>query len=286
MPASSNTTDSISDLWSGFVDLLPELGAAAVVFVIFVGLGAVARRVIRRITRDHSSANVGQVLGRLAQAGLLLLGLIIAVTIVAPSVGVSELFALLGIGSVAIGFAFRDILQNFLAGILLLIREPFHQGDRVIYAGYEGTVEEITTRSTLIKTYDGNRIVVPNGEIYTNPITVLTAFPYIRTSYVFGVGYENDLDHAIAVIREAVGSTPGVRKSPEPTVEVAELGPSTVDIRALWWTENADALDVRAAVLKSVKEATERAKVTMPYPTRFIIQRNEGGEEDPVETER
>ena len=88
----------------------------------------------------------------------------------------------LGIGSVAIGFAFRDILQNFLAGILLLVTQPFRIGDQIVASNYEGTVEDIQTRATFIRTYDGRHVVVPNADLFTDTVVVNTAFEHRGTS--------------------------------------------------------------------------------------------------------
>jgi small conductance mechanosensitive channel len=104
-----------------------------------------------------------------------------------------DLIQLLGISGVAIGFAFRDILQNFLAGILILLTEPFQIDDQIVFKGFEGTVENIETRATTIRTYDGRRIVIPNSELFTNSVTVNTAFDNRRLEYDVGIGYGDDI---------------------------------------------------------------------------------------------
>ena len=110
----------------------------------------------------------GMILGRLASAFTIILGLFVAAVVIFPTFNPGDLIAGLGITSVAIGFAFKDVLQNFFAGILILWRRPFIVGDEIKVGNYEGTVEEITTRSTRVKTYDGERAVLPNGDVYTN----------------------------------------------------------------------------------------------------------------------
>lgn len=269
-----NAIETVDRLTTGFVASLPTIAIALIVIALFALMAVWVRATVSRMVEGRKRRNLGRALGRLASVTIIFTGLLVGVSIVAPSVGAAELLQLLGVGSVAIGFAFRDILQNFLAGILLLLREPFRQGDRVIYEGYEGVVEEITTRSTLISTYDGNRVIVPNGEIYTHPLTVLTAFPKIRTQYDFGIGYENDLDDAMDVIKTAVASTDGVLKDPAPIVQIAELGSSAVHIRALWWTGNTVAPDILSDVLRSVIMATESANISMPFPTQVVISRS------------
>ena len=171
----------------GGIKLLPNIVVALVVFAIFWGLAALARRLIYRRTRRGERENLGEVLGGFIRASIILLGFLLAATIVIPSLKPGDLVAGLGVSSVAIGFAFKDILQNWLAGLLLLIRQPFQVNDQIEVAGHEGTVERIETRATLIKTYDGQRVVIPNSDIYTNAIQVKTAFEKRRSQYDVGI---------------------------------------------------------------------------------------------------
>lgn len=120
----------------------------------------------------------------------------LAVTIVAPSLTPGDLIAGLGVRSVAIGFALKDILQNMLAGILILLRQPFEVGDKVVSGGHEGTVERIETRATLIKTYDGRRVVITNTDIYTDSVTVNTAYDTRRSQYDIAIGCNDDWNKA------------------------------------------------------------------------------------------
>ena len=264
--------DEVNELWNGFVGLVPELIAAIVVLAIFAVGAAFARTGIRKLTGNRKSANVGMVLGRLAQAGLLLAGLIVAVTIVAPSVGVSELFALLGIGSVAIGFAFRDILQNWLAGILLLLREPFVAGDEIVFGEHEGVVEEIDTRATRLRTYDNRRVVIPNGKVYTETFVVNTANENRRSEYDVGIGYDDDIAAATPILLEAMAAVDGVLSNPEPDVIPVELGDSSVSLRARWWTDSrwAQVISTKGAVIQEIKRRLDEAGIEIPFPQRVL----------------
>ncbi len=189
----SEATKSLHELLRSLLDRLPYIGAALVVFVIFLLIAKGVRALVRNLAeRSRKRRNVGIVLGRLAQWVILFVGLLIALVIAIPSFKPGQLVQLLGISSVAIGFAFRDILQNFLAGILLLLREPFRVGDQIEYLTYQGTVEEVETSATVIKTYDGRRVVIPNGELLTNAVTVNTAYAHRRLEYDVGIGYGDD----------------------------------------------------------------------------------------------
>lgn len=125
-----------------------------------------------------------------------MLGILITVTIMVPSFTPASLISALGVGGVAIGFAFKDIFQNFLAGVLLLVTEPFGIDDQIKYEDFEGTVETIQTRATTIKTYDGRRVVIPNAELFINAVTVNTAYDKRRRQYDIGIGYGDDIGRA------------------------------------------------------------------------------------------
>jgi small conductance mechanosensitive channel len=184
------------------------------------------------------------------------------------------LIQLLGISSVAIGFAFRDILQNFLAGILILLTEPFQIDDQIVFKEFEGTVENIQTRATTIRTYDGRRIVIPNSELFTNSLTVNTAFDNRRLEYDIGIGYGDDIDRAKQLILQAIHETEGVFSQPAPDTIVVDLAASTVNIRARWWIKpprRAPALDLQDSVLTAIKNKLTANGIDMPFPTQQIL---------------
>ena len=264
---------TIDRLVDGFFAVLPKLVIAAVVFALFALAAWGVRAAVARAFRYRGTSNLGLVLGRLAQWALVLLGLLVAVTIVAPSVRPVDLLSLLGIGGVAIGFAFKDILQNFLAGILILLRQPFRVGDQIVFGNHEGTVEAIETRSTHVRTYDGRRVVIPNGEIYTKSVVVNTAYPARRSEHDVGVGYGDDLRGAADVILAAVRSVDGVLAEPAPEVIAMELAPSSVNVRALWWTapRQAEVLRARHGVITAIRERLGEAAIDIPFPTQMVL---------------
>jgi small-conductance mechanosensitive channel len=202
---------------------------------------------------------------------------------VVPTFKAGDLVQLLGISGVAIGFAFRDILQNFLAGILILLTEPFQIDDQIVFKDFEGTVENIETRATTIRTYDGRRIVIPNAELFTNSVTVNTAFDHRRLQYDVGIGYGDDIDQAKQLILEAIASVDGVLKSPEPDAIVIALADSTVNIRARWWINpprRADALDMQDQVLTAIKSTLTTNGIDLPFPTQQILFHDQTEETD------
>lgn len=278
--------EKIQGMINGFVILLPNIVLALIVFAIFFFIARGIKKLVKRLTRNRRHArNLGLVLGRLAQGVTLLLGLFVALSIVIPTFRAGDLVQLLGISGVAIGFAFRDILQNFLAGILILLTEPFQIDDQIVFKNFEGTVENIETRATTIRTYDGRRIVIPNSELFTNSVTVNTAFDNRRLEYDVGIGYGDDIDRAKRLILEAIHSVNSVLINPEPEVLVMELAESTVNIRARWWIKpplRADALDSRDQVLAAIKKKLVENGIDLPFPTQQILFHDQTEETDGV----
>src|ERR687885_406162 len=280
----STAWGKIQAMTNSLIVLLPNLVLALIVFVIFYLIAREIKRMVRRITTKHRHArNLGLVLGRLSQGIIVLIGLFIALSIVIPSFKAGDLVQLLGISGVAIGFAFRDILQNFLAGILILLTEPFRIDDQIVFKNFEGTVENIETRATTILTYDGRRIVIPNAELFTNSVTVNTAFDKRRTEYDFSIGYGDDIDCAKQLMLEALYSINEVLKEPAPDVLVVELAESTVNIRVRWWIappRRMDDMRSRDKVICAIKKKLVENGIDLPYPTRQILFHDQTEETD------
>jgi small-conductance mechanosensitive channel len=214
---------------------------------------------------------------------VIVVGLLVAAAVALPTFRPGDVIQVLGIGSVAIGFAFRDILQNFLAGILLLLTRPFRIGDQIVAGQLEGTVEDIQTRATFLKTYDGRRVVIPNAELFTNKVVVNTAFDKRRIEYDVGVGYGDDIDLARRVMVEAMRDCEGVLDEPPPEALVMEFAPSSVNIRARWWVSPPrirDALDSRDEVLAAIKKKLNAHGIDLPMPTQQILFHDQTEETD------
>lgn len=169
----SNAWQSGDKIIAKAVALLPNLILASAIFIVFAIAARIGKSLIERLgERRKMRQNAALLLGKLVQVLVVILGFLIAVSIVAPSFTASDLIKTLGIGGVAIGFAFQNILQNFLAGILLLLHEPFRIGDEITVTGFTGIVDTIQTRATIIHTKEGNRVVIPNATLFTNPVVV------------------------------------------------------------------------------------------------------------------
>lgn len=277
------------DAWvDGAVRLLPNIVIAIVVLVIFWFVGGFVKSLIFKQSKKRDRGNLGEVLGGFVKWTVIVMGFLLAATIVIPSLKPGDLIAGLGVSSVAIGFAFKDILQNWLAGLLILLRQPFEVGDQISVDGHEGTVERIETRATIIKTYDGQRIVVPNSDIYTNSVLVRTAHEKRRSEYDIGIGYGDNVDVACEVIVKTLFSVDGVESDPAPEALPWDLAASWVTVRARWWTDSrrTNVAHTHSKVIMAVKKALDEAEIDMPFETQIHLFHDQTEANDGVRGEQ
>lgn len=273
---------TLTQMADSFFAALPRIGIGLVVLALFWIAARSVRSLVHRVTPGPRNAPIGIVLGRLAYAGFLVLGTFVAIAVIFPGVTAATLISGLGIGGLAVGFAFQDIFQNLLAGILILLRQPFQTGDEIVSGDYIGTVEAIETRATLLRTYDGRRVIIPNSQIYTEPVTVITAYNMVRSQYDVGIGYGDDIETAKRIALEAVHNLDGVLEDPAPDVLTWDLAGSSVNLRVRWWSSpiRTDVTALRDAVLQAVSDALSRAGVDLPFPTQVTLWHDQTDETD------
>lgn len=262
------------DSWlDGFVKLLPNIAMAILLVVIFYFVARFMRSLVFKTAKNRGRENLGSMLGGLVKYTIIIVGVVLAITLIVPSINPGDLIAGLGVSSVAIGFAFKDILQNWLAGLLILLRQPFEIGDQIVVNDYEGTVEKIETRATIIKTYSGKRIVIPNNQIYTNSVKVNTAYESIRSQYDVGIGYGDDVDEAIEAIQNTVSKIEGVDQEKGVEVLPWDLAASWVTLRVRWWTQSprSEVVKTLVKVIPAIKRALDDSKIDMPYETQVHL---------------
>lgn len=276
--------DQLVEIATGFLKLLPGLVVGMIVFVLFYCAANGVRLMVRRLLHSPGRPeNLGRVLGRLSRWLLVILGFLVALLIAFPDFSVGQLVQILGLGSLAAGIAFRNIFEDFLAGVLLLLNEPFRVGDQIVVGEYEGTIEDIQTRTAAIETYDGRRVIIPNADLLTNAVVVNTAYARRCIEYDIGVGYGDDLEVARQLILEAIDGVGSILKSPAPDVMVMELADSAVVLRARWWVKpprRTSAVDTRDRVLQAIKMHLQAHGIDMPFPTRQILFHDQTEEED------
>jgi small-conductance mechanosensitive channel len=272
----AQATAGLHALIANFSQRLPYMAVALLVFILFYIAGVVLRRVAARFTlRTRRHRSVGIVLGRLGQGVLVLLGLLIALVIAVPGFTPGQLVSVLGLSSVAIGFAFRDILQNFLSGILLLLSEPFRIGDQIKSGDFEGTVENIETRATSIVTYDGRRIVMPNSTLFVNPVTVNTANEKRRLEYDIKLPKDSDVQKIRQVILRAVTPLPHVLEDPSPDVLLVGFTDNDVTLRLRWWIRPPRHFELQHGVdtvLVHVRDALQAMRARAAAPSQSVAK--------------
>lgn len=253
--------------------VLPQFVLAIFVFFVFVfvakGMAKASDSFSRRFTEDKSLLKLFRTVARVVT---ITIGLFVSASIVFPGLSAGHLVSVLGLSSVAIGFAFKDIFQNFLAGILILLQRPFQIGDGVVVNGFEGVVENITIRSTELKTYDSQKIIIPNSTMYSSPVQVRTAYETRRTTFTTGIGYDEDIDQGREVIREALKECEKVEETPAPQIFVSSHGDSSVNFDVRYWTNSkkSDVTSAKDQVATSVKYALDEADIEIPYPHRTV----------------
>lgn len=262
----------LAELWTSVLESLPVVLLGLVIFVLtLIAALWVARTFTRGIQRSSMDRSVAGLLSRLLRLILILVAVLFALSVVGVSVG--SVLGLLAVAGLAIGLAVQHILENFIAGIILLIRKPIRTGDQVISGDFEGTVEDIDFRVTRLLTYAGTVVLIPNGDVYSNPLINLTARGKRRTTLTVGVDYRDDHDHARQVIAQALAEVEGVLEDPPSEVLLTELADSSVNFELRYWTAP-DIRSVRHAqdrVLGAVKSAIEGAGMTIPWPIRTLV---------------
>lgn len=270
--AANLVLDTIGDLVEGFLANLPLIGIALALFVIGLFVARwVGRGAHRGLTRTGVDANALPVIERLIRLVVIVAVLLLALSVAGVDVGAA--LATLGIVGLALAFALQNILENFVSGILLLVRKPFRVGDQIRTGDFEGTVDDIDLRVTRIIDYDGETVLVPNSDVFTNPLVNLTRRGRRRSRVMIGVDYRDDHDAARAVIHDAVAAVDGVLSSPDVEVYLTELGDSSVNFEVRYWTapDIASVRRVQDRVLSAAKTAIEGAGMTIPWPIRTLV---------------
>ncbi len=267
--------DRLQALGSDLVQSLPAAAVGLTVLVLFLFAGRITQLSVRRYAaKRHKHRSLALAAGRLFLGASVVLGCLVAAVIVFPNFTPTGLLTSLGVSSLVLGLAFKDVLQNYLAGILLLFAEPFRSGDQVIFREFEGTVEDVQPRATFIRTYDGRRVVIPNAELFTNAVTVNTAFERRRIEYDVGIGYGDQISKAKQLILEAIDETAQALSDPAPEVLVIDLAPSSVVLRVRWWIKPPvirESFEARDTILTAIKDKLLINGVDLPFPTQHVL---------------
>ncbi len=262
-------TNELQDMGKAFVQQLPSLAIAAMIVLATWIISGIFVRLIGRLTqRANLRADLQQLFETLTKLAVWIFGVLIALTVAIPSFTPAGAVAGLGVGALAVGFAFQDIFENFLAGVLIMLREKMNIGDAVSCNGITGSVERITLRETYIRQFSGELTVVPNSMLFKNPVEIYNEQPLRRDEVVIGVSYDTDLEQAEAVIRASVENLPIVDSDKGVLVFAQEFGASSVDFIVYWWsdTKAQDKRLTKSQVVMAIKRALDEAGIEIPFP--------------------
>lgn len=274
---------SLQELLGSTIKILPAIITALIIVMLTRYAAQFARKVADQIgEKTLSSKSLQSLLAKTAYVSAWVFGIVLACVIAFPGLTLGDIIGTLGLGSVAVGFAFQDIFKNFLSGILILIQRPFKIDDQIIVGDYEGTVERIDIRDTKIRTYDGERIIIPNSEVFTSAVRVRTAFSVRRTDLAVGVDYNTSLPEAKRILQETIEGVEGVLDSKPAEIDLVGFGDSSIDLIVRYWTNprQPQVRQVQTRAIIAIKKALDKADIGIPYPIRTLYFYNQDGYND------
>ncbi|MBL4857971.1 MAG: mechanosensitive ion channel family protein [Erythrobacter sp.] len=252
-----------------FVASLPSLAISLLIVLITWIIARFAVRISDMIVgRTEIRSSLKNLVDTMVRLTIWIVGLFIAAVVVMPGLTAASLLAGLGIGAVAIGFAFQDIFENFFAGILIMLREKMQIGDVIECEGITGKVEHITLRETHVRKLSGELTVVPNSILFKNPVEILTDVEQRRYDAVVGVSYDTNLDHAADIIRRAVEGVTDVLASKGVDIFAQEFNSSSVDFLVRWWAGSSprSGRESKDKVIRAIKASLDEAGIEIPFP--------------------
>ena len=262
-------TDQVQGMLRGLVASLPSFAIALVILLITWIVAKFAVRIVDALTgKTTLRPSLKNLVDTLAKLVIWIVGLMIALIVIMPGMTPASLIAGLGIGAVAIGFAFQDIFENFLAGVLIMLREKMRIGDIIECEGITGKVEHITLRETHVRKLSGELTIVPNSILFKNPVEILTDHDIRRHELVCGVSYDTDLDHAAQVIEKSVRSVEGIQLDKGLDIFAVEFNSSSVDFKVRWFAKSTPRgmWESQDKVIRAIKRGLDDAGIEIPFP--------------------
>lgn len=269
--------DKVKNRLLDLAALGPLLGVALIVFLLFWGLArwlGHRERIYARLTPNRFLQDLTR---QILRAVILILGVLMALEILDATALVGAVLGTAGLVGLALGFAFRDTAENYIASVLLSVRQPFSPNDHVLVDGHEGKVIRLTSRATLLLTLDGNHVRIPNSQVFKGVVTNYTRNPERRFDFVVGVGTEADLTRAQNLGLETLRDMPGILEEPGPMSWIDELGDSNVLVHFYAWVDQREVgfAKARGEAIRRVKEAFDDADISMPEPIHRVLLKQE-----------
>lgn len=269
---------SINSLVESFVGHLPKIvGGLFVLFVFWVIAKLLRRIFLSTSAKAGVDPRLVTLISRLLVLSVFVLGVFTALTVMIPSFGFGDLIAGLGFTSFIIGFATKDILSNFLSGILVLWQEPFKIGDYVFVKGNQGQVEHIGVRATRLRMDDGERILIPNGEMYSSTLIIRESGTKRRMKLKISTSYKADIRETKGIIKKVLFEAQGVDNTPKPNVYVTDLASEGVSLSVYFWidSEKNSPIGVFDDIATAIKESLNKSGITLYPPTVAVLKEKE-----------
>jgi small-conductance mechanosensitive channel len=266
--------EELSALWRRFVASLPRLLAGLLVLLVVVlSANRIARWISRPLAKDMQSELLRTIIGKSIAFCVWMFGLFLFFRVAGLSQLAITIVGGTGVLGIVLGFAFRDIAENFLASVLISVQRPFRYGDTIEVGGYLGVVQRVTPRGTILMDFEGNFIQIANAQVYKSTIKNFTANPNVRQDFTVGIGYDASITRAQEIAMKILEEHSAVLADPRPMVLVQEFAPATINLRVYFWVNGQlhSKVKVRSAVMRMVLRALEAGGVSMPDEAREII---------------
>lgn len=267
-------SETFNNFWNRLVDMLPNLVTAIVFLVVFIIIGYYVGKLFERANKKRWKDPIAiSFTGQVVKWAFYLLGLISAFYIMGWSKLADSVLAGAGISAIIFGFAFKDIAENFLAGILLAVRRPFNAGNIIEVDGFKGTVRGLDLRVTHIRNIEGKDIFIPNALIVKNVVTNYTKDGLLRQDFVIGLDLNNNLEQVKRIILRYLDAQPEVLKKPEFNVIIKQMGEFTLDVQVLFWVDILKqraispsylGATIRSRIINDIRKELMAAGVNMP----------------------
>jgi small-conductance mechanosensitive channel len=272
---SNVTSNSLNELLNTAADQLPFVIAGLLVLLLFWLIAKIVKAVFLYTSRKTKLDLRLRMLGsRLIGIAIIVVGIFTALTIMIPKFGFSDLVAGLGFSSFIVGFATKDILNNFLSGVLVLWQEPFKMGDYVFVNDHEGAVIEIGLRATRLGMYDGEQILIPNGQMYSSALMIREAGALQRVKIDIVIDYESTVSGAKEKILASLDELDGVVADPAPKVFLTDLATEGIRLTVYFWVDTDDnsVMDLYDSASTGINRTLRDAGVKLFPPKPFVME--------------
>jgi len=263
--------DYFNQFFEKVVALLPNVLTAILIFVVSLYVARLLSNLLKKVlTKRNVDHEVTVLLAQLTRWSIIVIG---TITALQRFFDVSAFLAGLGILGFTVGFAMQEIMQNFVAGVILLIQQPFEVEDVIETDQFIGTILAINIRTTEMKTLDGRIVIIPNAAILSNPITNYTRAEFRRVELAVGVSYDADPTEVRHSVTKAIKNVPGFVDEPAPTVVFHTFGGSSIDLSAYFWINMSQSTPLLAkdAAIELVKAALDKKGIEIPFPITTVF---------------